>query len=87
MRTEHIPVEDRIYVLRFRFAINNNRVGGWAHEYYTGQSPTRMISKAKRFSLEKAKNTKAFAHSCRGKSCEVKRVTKRMLFKAALQGK
>lgn len=74
------PIEDRIYVLRFVYPINNKR----KYEYYTGKSVTKRIHKAKIFTLEKAKNTKQFAHSAT--NCEVKRVTKKMLFKAALQG-
>ena len=84
MGQESVPVADRIYVLRFVFPIDNNRAGGRRYEYYTGQAPTKRIHKAKIFTLEQAKNTKQFAHTAA--RCEVKRVTKKMLFKAALQG-
>ena len=81
-----IPVEDRIYVLRFIHGINNNRTGGRRYSYYTGKAVTERINKAKIFTLTQAKNTKQYAHTATAHNCEIKRVTRKMLFRAALQG-
>ena len=77
-------VEDRMYVLRHINRINPRKGMGRIYEYYTGRAPTRRIHEAKTFTLEKAKNTKQFAATAH--ACEIKRVTQKMLFKAALQG-
>ncbi len=79
-----ILVEDRIYVLRFIHRLNPQKGMGRRYEYYTGQAPTKRIHEAKIFTLAQAKNTKQFSHTA-GTS-EIKRVTQKMLFKAALQG-
>jgi len=86
---EFESIEDRMYVLRYVFRYRSSNVfhqyrGRRYYEYYTGKAVTKHINKAKIFTLEKAKNTKQFAHSATG--CEIKRVTQKMLFKAALQG-
>jgi hypothetical protein len=78
-----IPVEERKYVLRFPTRKSLHADTRW--RYYTGAAPTYSLSKAKILSLSKAKATKQFAHTTR--RCEVKRVTDKMLFKAALEGK
>lgn len=82
MGQDSVPVEDRIYVLRF--IISSYRQKHRWYEYYTGHAPTRRIHEAKIFTLDQAKNTKRFAHTA--SRCEVKQVTHKMLFKAALQG-
>lgn len=80
-----VSAEDRIYVLRFVFLSYDRKQGNSRrYEYYTGQATTRRIHEAKTFTLAQAKNTKQFAKTAH--ICEVKRVTKKMLFKAALQG-
>lgn len=82
----NIPVEDRKYVLRFpKPRAKPVGKGDWKWLYYTGGQPTDRLGQAKIFGLSKAKATKQFAHTTR--RCEVKRVTDRMLFKAALEGK
>ena len=77
------PVEDRIYVLRHINRVTS-RTNERCYEYYTGRQPTKHIHKAKIFTLSKAKSAKQFAATAH--ACEVKRVTRKMLFKAALQG-
>ena len=85
MGQETVPVADRIYVLRFIFSSHGRRQkNSRKYEYYTGQATTRKIYEAKIFTLEQAKNAKQFAKTTH--NCEVKRVTQKMLFKAALQG-
>ena len=84
MGQDSVPVADRIYVLRFVFPVSNNRMIARRYEYYTGQAPTRRIHEAKTFTLAQAKNTKQFALTA--STCEIKRVTRKMLFKSALQG-
>lgn len=80
--TSDIPIEDRKYVLRFPMRQHYRIV---QQQYYTGQQPSTRLSQAKIFSLGQAKGTKQFGHTTR--SCEVIRVTDKMLFKAALEGK
>ncbi len=77
-----IPVEDRIYVLRFTIGYRSSP--NVRYEYYTGKKPTRHINKAIIFSLRQAKNAKQFAKTTG--SCDVIRVTEKILFKKALQG-
>lgn len=83
----NIPVEERKYVLRFPKSRRAAMLGkdNWKWEYYTGQQPTRRLHEAKIFSLKYAKAAKQFGHTTGG--CEIKRVTDKMLFKAALEGK
>jgi len=83
----NIPVEDRKYVLRFPKSRRAALAGrdNWKWYYYTGKEPTAKIHKAKTFSLKYAKAAKQFAHTTH--RCEIKRVTQKMLFKAALKGK
>jgi hypothetical protein len=77
-------VEDRMYVLRHIGVGKRNGAGQRRYEYYTGRVPTKRIHEAKTFTLSKAKSTKQFAATAH--ACEIKRVTQKMLFKAALQG-
>ena len=79
-----IPVEDRIYVLRFQRGYVSDRYGETKYEYYTGEKPAKQISKAKRFTLSQAKNAKQFAKTTG--CCVVIRVSQKQLFKAALEG-
>ena len=77
-----MEIEDRIYVLRFP---RDRRAAKWRWHYYTGEAPTDRIGQAKVFNLQQAKNTKQFAFTTT--SCEIKRITNKMLFIAALEGK
>lgn len=81
---KHEPIEDRMYVLCFVQGYKRNWKSKTYPMYYTGSEPTRHMNKAKTFTLEKAKNTKQFATSA--VRCEVRRVTHKMLFTAALKG-
>ena len=78
----NIPVEDRKYVLRYPYRKSMNAVAVW--KYYTGEAPTYRLGQAKVFNLQQAKNARTFAHTTY--KCEVKRITDRMLFVAALDG-
>lgn len=75
--------EEKIYVLQSRHTVFRN---GMEHrEYYTGEHPSLSIVDAKLFTLEQAKNVKEFAHT--GYRYQVRRLTRLLRFKMALQGK
>jgi hypothetical protein len=82
MRVIDIPVEDRIYVLRYTIGYRSSP--DVRYEYYTGNAPSRHINKAKIYSLQQARNTRTFAKTTG--SCDIIRVTEKILFKKALQG-
>ena len=69
-------------MLRYPVGINPSRKYRW--EYYTGKQPTQRLHEAKIFGLDDARNQKHFGHTTRNH--EIKRVTEKMLFTAALQG-
>ena len=78
----NIPVEDRKYVLRFPSRRSMKAKRRW--KYYTGKAPTYRLGQARVFSLQQARDARTFAHTTY--KCEIKRITDRMLFVAALDG-
>lgn len=89
MLSNSTPPEDRRYVLRFRkpspHIINRFFQGEYTWEYYTGEEPTKRLGQAKQFKLSQAKGAKQFGHTTG--SCDIIRITDKMLFLAALEGK
>jgi len=80
-----IPIEDRKYVLRYRHGISPS--GRSSYVYYSNQYSVvvdRLID-AKLFNFREAKYERQ-NHAFTG-GCEIKRVTDKMLFKAALEGR
>lgn len=74
-------------MLRYYLRTDSDGRRCWAY-YRKGRGVTKKLTEAQQFTLRDAKNAKQYAQGASlAQHCEVKRVTQKMLFMAALEGR